>query len=129
MDKHEYRSKTEQMLQYLKQKSYTEALEIAESIEWKKVKNVAVLCAVSEVYEANGQYQKGRDILFMAYDRSPESKKIVYRLGILALKMNELKEAVDCYEEFIALAPKDPNSYILKYKIFNTITINPSDQF
>lgn len=117
MDKHEYRLKTEQMLQYMKEKSYKEALEIAESIEWKKVKNVAVLSAVSEVYEANGEYQKGRDILFMAYDRAPESKKIIYRLGTLALKMGELKEAMDCYEEFVAVAPKDPNSFILKYKI------------
>ncbi len=117
MDKHEYRLKTEQMLQYMKEKSYKEALEIAESIEWKKVKNVAILSAVSEVYEANGEYQKGRDILFMAYDRAPESKKIIYRLAILALKMGELQEAMDCYEEFVAVAPKDPNCYILKYKI------------
>ena len=120
MDKHEFRLKTETMLQYLKNKSYKEALEIAESIDWKRVKNVSVLCAVSEVYEYNGQYQKSREILFSAYDRSPESKKIIYRLGTLALKMGEVKEAKDCYEEFIALAPKDPNGFILKYKILKT---------
>lgn len=117
MDKQEFRLKTEQMFEYMKQKSYKEALDIAESMEWKKVKNVAVLNAVSEVYEANGEYQKSRDILFLAYDRAPESKKVIYRLGTLALKMGELKEAMDCYEEFMALAPKDPNGFIFKYKI------------
>jgi len=117
VDKQEFRLKTEQMFEYMKAKSYKEALEIAESMDWKKVKNVAVLNAVSEVYEANGEYQKSRDILFLAYDRTPESKKIIYRLGTLALKMGDLKEAMDCYEEFTALAPKDPNRFIFKYKI------------
>ena len=117
MDKQEFRLKTEKMFEYMKQKSYKEALDIAESMEWKKVKNVSVLNAVSEVYEANGEYQKSRDILFLAYDRAPESKKIIYRLGTLALKMGELKEAMDCYEEFMTLAPKDPNGFIFKYKI------------
>ena len=117
MDKQEFRLKTEQMFQYMKEKSYKEALKIAESMEWKKVKNIAVLNAVSEVYEANEEYQKSRDILFLAYDREPESKKIIYRLGTVALKMGELKEAMDCYEEFVAIAPKDPNALIFKYKI------------
>ena len=117
VDKQDFRLKTEQMFKYMKEKSYKEALQIAESMEWKKVKNVAVLNAVSEVFEANGEYQKSRDILFLAYDRAPESKKIIYRLGTLALKMGELKEAMDCYEEFMALAPKDPNGFIFKYKI------------
>lgn len=117
MDKQEFRLKTEKMFEYMKQKSYKEALEIAESMEWKKVKNVSVLNAVSEVYEANEEYQKSRDILFLAYDHAPESKKIIYRLGTLALKMGDLKEAMDCYEEFMTLAPKDPNGFIFKYKI------------
>ena len=120
MDKHEYRQKTEQMLKYLENKSYKDAYEIAESIDWRKVKNVAVLCAVSEVYEYNGEYQKSRDILFLAYDRQPDSKKIIYRLGTLALKMNEVKEAMDCYEEFVALAPDDPNQFVFKYKILKS---------
>ena len=117
MDKQEYRLKTEQMLKCLENKSYKEAWEIAESIDWRKVKNASVLCAVSEVYEYNGEFQQARDILFLAYERAPESKKIIYRLGTLALKMDELKEAVDCYDEFVALAPNDPNRFIFKYKI------------
>ena len=117
VDKQEFRKKTEQMFEYMKQKSYKEALQIAESMDWKKVKNVAVLNAVSEVYEANEEYGKSRDILFLAYDRAPESKKIIYRLGTLALKMGEVKEVMDCYEEFMTLAPKDPNRFIFRYKI------------
>lgn len=120
VDKHEYRLKTEQMLKYFENKDYKEAFEIAESIDWQKVKNPSVLCAVSEIYEYNEEYQKSRDILFLAYDRSPESKKIIYRLGTLALKLGELKEASDCYEEFLAIAPKDPNRHIFKYKILKS---------
>lgn len=120
MDKHEYQLKTEQMLSFMKEKSYKEAFDIAETIDWKKVKNASVLCAVSEIYEYNGDYQKSRDILFLAYDKSPDSRKIVYRLGTLALKLGEIKEAVDCYDEFVGIAPKDPNRFILKYKILKS---------
>ncbi len=120
LDKHEYREKTEQMLEYMRQKSYRQAMNIADMIDWRKVKNVSMLCTVSEIYEANREYQKSRDILFMVYDRSPESRKIVYRLGILALKLGEVKEAMDCYEEFVALAPKDPNKYVFQYKILKS---------
>ena len=120
MDKYEYRVKTEQMLEYMGEKSYKKAAEIADSIDWRKVKNAAMLCGASEVYEYNGEYEKSRGILFLAYDRAPGSRKIVYRLGTLALKMNDIKESVDCYEEFVAMAPKDPNQYILRYKILKS---------
>ncbi len=128
MDKHEYRAKTEQMLEYMRQKSYKQAMDIADMIDWRKVKNVSMLCAVSEIYEANKEYQKSRDILFLAYDRSPDSRKIIYRLGTLALKLGEVKEAVDCYEEFIALAPKDPNQYVFKYKILKSQNASLEEQ-
>ncbi|KMZ54561.1 hypothetical protein [Dorea sp. D27] len=117
MDKYEYRVKTEQMLEYMEKKQYKKAMEIADTVDWRRVKNAAMLNTVSEIYESNGEYQKSRDILFVAYDRSPGSRKIVYRLGTLALKINDIEEASDCYEEFVKLAPKDPNQYILKYKI------------
>ena len=120
MDKYEYRVRTEQMLEYVEQKSYKKAMEIADSIDWRKAKNAAMLCTASEIYEYNGEYEKSREILFIAYDRAPGSRKIVYRLGTLALKLNDVKEATDCYEEFIAMAPKDPNQYILRYKILKS---------
>ena len=117
MDKYEYRVKTEQMLEHLEKKEYKKAMDIADTIDWRRVKNVSMLNTVSEIYEYNGELQKSRDVLFIAFDRSPGSRKIVYRLGILALKLNDISEATDCYEEFVKIAPKDPNQYILKYKI------------
>lgn len=128
LDKHVYREKTERMLEYMRQKSYKQAMDIADMIDWRKVKNVSMLCAVSEIYEANKEYEKSRDILFLVYDRSPESRKIVYRLGTLALKLGEVKEAMDCYEEFIALAPKDPNRYVFKYKILKSQNASLEEQ-
>lgn len=128
MDKHEYRAKTEQMISYMQNKSYKEAMDIADVIDWNKVKNVSMLCTVSELYEYNREYQKSRDILFLAYDRSPESKKIIYRLATLALKMGDVKEAMDCYEEFVAIAPKDPNQYVLKYKILKCQNASMEEQ-
>lgn len=117
LDKYEYRVKTEQMLEYAEEKQYKKAMEIADTIDWRRVKNPSMLNTVSEIYEYNGEFQKSRDILFVAYDRAPESRKIIYRLGLLALKINDTDEASDCYEEFVKVAPKDPNQYILKYKI------------
>ena len=117
MDKYEYREKTEQMMKYVQTRSYDKAKEIADTIDWKRVKNASMLCTVSEIYEYTGEYQKSREILFIAYDRSPGSRKIVYRLGTLALRLGETEEALDCYDEFVSMAPKDPNQYILKYKI------------
>ena len=120
MDKYEYRVKTEQMLEHMEQKQYKKAMEIADTIDWRRVKNASMLNTVSEIYEYNGEFQKSRDILFVAFDRSPGSRKIVYRLGTLALKIDDIEEASDCYEEFVKLAPKDPNQFILKYKILKT---------
>ena len=128
MDKHEYRVKTEEMLAYMGEKSYKQAMDVADTIDWRKVKNTSMLCAVSEIYEYNKEYEKSRDILFLAYDRSPESRKIIYRLGTLALKLGDMKEAMDCYEEFIALAPKDPNQHVFKYKILKAQNASLEEQ-
>ena len=128
MDKYEYRVKTEQMLDHLEKKEYQQAKEIADGIDWRRVKNASMLNTVSEIYEYNGEFKKGRDILFLAFDRAPGSRKIVYRLGPLALKIKDIREATDCYEEFVKLAPKDPNQYILKYKILRTQGASLTDQ-
>ena len=92
------------------------------------MKNPAMLNSVSEIYEFNGEYQKSRDVLFVAYDRAPNSRKTIYRLGTLALRLNDVDEASDCYEEFVKLAPKDPNQYILKYKILKARRAPLSEQ-
>ena len=87
MDKYEYRAKTEQMLAYAEQKSYQKAMSIADTIDWRKVKNTAMLSTVSEIYENAGELGKARDTLFIAYDKAPSSRKVVYRLGIISLKL------------------------------------------
>lgn len=128
LDKYEYRVKTEQMQEHMEKKQYKKAMEIADTIDWRRVKNVSTLNTVSEIYEYNGEYQKSRDILFVAFDRSPGSRKIAYRLGLLALRINDIEEAADCYEEFVKLAPKDPNQYILKYRILRAQNAPLSEQ-
>lgn len=117
LDKYEYRARTDQMLQCVEEKAYDRAAEIAATIDWRKVKNASMICTVSDIYEKIGNIKKSRDILFIAYDRAPGSRKIVYKLGTLAIKLGDVNEATDCYEEFIKIAPKDPNQHILKYKI------------
>lgn len=116
------------MLEYAEEKQYKKAMEIADTIDWRRVKNPSMLNTVSEIYEYNGEFQKSRDILFVAYDRAPESRKVIYRLGLLALKINDTDEASDCYEEFVKVAPKDPNQYILKYKILKAQNASYTEQ-
>ena len=128
LDKQEYRLKTEQMLKLAGKKSYKEAMEIADSIDWGKVKNTSILCAVSEIYEANGEFQKGRELLLSAYERATDSKKIIYRLGLLSLKLDDIKEATECYEEFLQVAPKDPNRFILQYRILKAKNASLDEQ-
>lgn len=128
LDKYEYRVKTEQMLDYMEKKQYNKAMEIADTIDWRRVKSVSMLNNVSEIYEACGEIEKSRSILFLAFDRSPSSRKVVYRLGTLALKLNDIEEASECYEDFVKLAPKDPNQYLLKYKILQARRAPIEDQ-
>ena len=117
MDKYEYKLKTEQMLELMEDGSYSKAAEIADSIDWKRVRNTTMLMNVSDIYEKSGEYQKSYEVLNIAYHRAEGSRKIVYRLCTLALKTKNLDEAIDYYDDFIQLAPKDPNQYILKYQI------------
>lgn len=128
MDKYEYRVKTEQMLEHYEKKQFRKAMEIADTIDWRRVKSPAMLNTVSEIYENNGEFQKSRDTLMIAFDRAPSSRKVVYRLAVLALKLNDINEASDCYEEFVKLAPRDPNQFILKYRILKAQGSDLSEQ-
>lgn len=128
MDKYEYRVKTEKMMDYVDKKQFRQAMEIADEIDWRRVKNPSMLNSVSEIYERMGEFKKSRDVLFIAYDRAPESRKTIYRLATLALALNDIEEASDCYEEYVKLAPRDPNQYILKYKILKARRAPLSEQ-
>ena len=117
MDKYEYKLKTEQMLELMEDGAYRKAAEIADSIDWKRVRNAAMLTNVSDIYEKNKEYQKSYDVLNLAYRRAEGSRKIISRLCTLALKTGNVDEAIDYYDDFTQIAPKDPNQYILRYQI------------
>ena len=117
MDKYDYKVKTEQMLELMEDGAYGQAAEIADTIDWKRVRNTGMLANVSEIYEKNKEYQKGYDILSLAYRHAEGSRKIIGRLCTLALKTGNVDEAIDYYDDFIQTAPKDPNQYILRYQI------------
>ena len=117
MDKYDYKLKTEQMLELMEDGAYRQAAEIADTIDWKRVRNTGMLANVSEIYEKNKEYQKGYDILSLAYRRAEGSRKVISRLCTLAVKTGNVDEAIDYYDDFVQLAPKDPNQYILRYQI------------
>lgn len=120
MDKYEYKLKTEQMLKLMEKGAYNRAAEIADSIDWKRVRNVNMLLNVSNIYEKIRDYRKSFGVLKVAYHRTEGSRKILYRLCTLAIKMGSLEEAIDYYDEFVQAAPKDPNQYILKYRLLRS---------
>ena len=117
MDKYEYKLKTEQMLELMEDGVYRKAADIANTIDWRRVRNASMLVQVSDIYEKNKEYQKSYDVLNIAYHRAEGSRKIISRLCTLALKTGNVDEAIDYYDDFVQIAPKDPNQYILRYQI------------
>ena len=117
MNKYEYKQLSERMIELMQNEEYGEAKEIADSIDWRRVRNAMMLANVSDIYEKTGEYQKSYDILQIAYHRAEGSRKVLYRLSSLALKTGNVDEAIDFYDEFVQLAPKDPNRHILRYQI------------
>ena len=117
MDKYEYKLKLDQMKSLAAEHSYEKAAEIADTINWNKIKNVNALVKAGEIYEHAGRLEESREILLMAYDRSPIGRMIIYRLAKVAIKMRQFDEAKDYYQEFVEIAPHDNLKYVLKYKI------------
>lgn len=117
MDKYEYNLKLDQMKSLVAEGDYQTAAEIADTINWRKIKNVTALVRAGEIYEQVERYEESRDILLMAYDRSPIGRTIIYRLAYVAIKMANFDEAKDFYREFVEIAPHDNLKYVLKYEI------------
>ena len=117
MDKYEYKLRTEQMLKLMEEGSFSRAADVADSIDWNRVRNATMLTNVSDIYEKNNELQKSYNVLNIAYQRASGSRKVIYRLCTLALKTANLDEALDFYDDFVEIAPKDPNQYILRYEI------------
>ena len=128
MDREEFLTKIEGINQFVHKKDYKSALEIVESIEWRKVKSARTLCVAGEVYAANRCYQESKEIFLMAYKRSPVRKNILYRLIEVSIKMEDLEDALKYYQEFLEMSPNDNIHFILKYKIYSARKTPLEDQ-
>ena len=118
MDKYEYRVRAEEINALIEKREYGEAVKIADTIDWRRVKSVTMLCKVSELYKMNRRYEDSKEILLLAYDRQPGSRKIVYSLCELCIKLEELVLAIEYYKEFVQIAPKDTGRFILQYRLY-----------
>lgn len=128
MDKEEFRIKVSRIDNLVAQKKYKEAVEVVESIDWGRVKNVHNLCVVGEIYAANKRYEESKEIFLLAYHRAPIGKNILYRLIEVSLKMQDIEEAEEFYEEYLEVAPNDNTQYILKYKISKAKQVSLDEQ-
>ncbi|PXV91865.1 tetratricopeptide repeat protein [Lachnotalea glycerini] len=127
MDKYEYRIKADQIRKLVNEENFAAAMKLADTIDWRRVKNVSMLCTVSDIYEKNGKYEESHELLLMAYDRSPIGRMMVYKLAELAIKMEDYDEAIDYYREFVHLSPEDIAADILKYKIYKAKGTKPEE--
>ena len=118
LDKYEYKVRADEIKSLISQGQYDEAVKIADTIDWRRVKSVMMLCTISDLYKINRRYEDSRDILLLAYDRHAGGRLIVYSLCELSIKLGEFVQALEYYKEFVQLAPKDSGRYILQYKLY-----------
>ena len=118
MDKYEYKIRSEEIKTLIGRKKYIEAMEIADTIDWRKVKNINMLCTVSDLYKLNRRYEESREILLLAYERHPGGRMIIYSLCELSIKLDDVVHAVEYYKEFVQTAPRDNGRYVLQYKLY-----------
>ena len=118
MDKSEYKLRAEEIKDLISRGEYAQAAEIADTIDWRRVKSVMMLCTISDLYKINRRYEDARDMLLLAYERRPSGRTICYSLCELSIKMEEYVQAIEYYKEFVQVAPKDPGRYILQYKLY-----------
>ena len=119
LDKYEYQVCADQIKSLIKEHRFQEAMDIADTIDWRRVKSFSMLCTVSEIYKVTKHYSEARDILLLAYERYPDRANVVYALCELAIKLDEIQEAIDYYREYVHLKPHDTNRYVLLYKIYD----------
>lgn len=118
MDKYEYQVCADQIKSLIKERRFSEAMDIADTIDWRRVKSFSMLCTVSEIYKITKHYSEARDILLLAYERYPDRANVVYALCELAIKLDDISESVEYYKEYVRLKPHDTNRYVLLYKIY-----------
>lgn len=118
MDKQEYKMRAEEIKTLISRREFFKAVKIADEIDWTRVRSVAMLCTVSDLYKVNRRYKESKELLLMAYERHPNGRMILYSLCELCLKMGEIVQAIEYYKEFVQLAPMDNGKYILQYKLY-----------
>ena len=128
MDKYEYQVCQVQIKNLIAEKRFAEATEIADTVDWRRVRSVSMLVTVSELYKVNKRYEDAKDILLLAYERHPTGRDIVYALCELFIKLGDVVQAVESYKEFMAIAPDDPNSLILLYKLYKAQEVSIEEQ-
>lgn len=118
MDKYEYRIRAEEINDLIEKKEYAQAVKIADTIDWRRVRSVVMLCKISELYKINRRYEDSKEVLLLAYELQSNSRKIIYSLCELCIKLDEIVEALEYYKEFIKVAPRDTGRFILQYRIY-----------
>ncbi len=124
LDKYEYKVRSEEIKTLIAEGAYAEAAEIADTIDWRRVKSVMMLCTVSDLYKVNRRYEDAKNMLLLAYEKKPGGRTICYSLCELCIKTEEFVQAVSYYNEFMRVAPKDPERYILQYKLYEAQNVN-----
>ncbi len=118
LDKYEYRIRAEEINDLIEKKEYVQAVKIADTIDWRRVRSVVMLCKISELYKINRRYEDSKEVLLLAYELQGNSRKIIYSLCELSIKLDETVQAVEYYKEFIKVAPRDTGRFILQYRIY-----------
>ena len=121
MDKQEYKLKAEEIKALISKREFQKAVKIADEIDWTRVRSVAMLCTVSDLYKVNRRYKESKELLLMAYERHPGGRMILYSLCELCIKMGEVVQAIEYYKEFVQLAPMDNGKFVLPKKYFGYI--------
>ena len=118
LDKYEYKVRADEIRALIQAKKYREAVEIADTIEWRNVRNSMMLCTISDLYKMCKRFEDSRDVLMLAYQRNPGGRMILYSLCELSIKLGDVVNAIEYYKEFVAVAPRDTGRFVLKYKLY-----------
>lgn len=128
MDKYELKVSLDEIDSLIAERRFADAADIADTIDWTRVKGVHVLCRISDLYKINKRYKDSRDLMEMAYERNPSGRKIIYSLCELELKLNNYIHALQLYNAFINVAPRDPDRFLLQYKLYKKQDVNVYEQ-
>lgn len=128
MDKFEYQVRVEEIKTLIAEGEYAEAVQIADTVDWRRVRSVMMLCTISDLYKINRRYQESKDILLLAYEKHPTGRLIVYSLCELAIKMEEYVQAIEYYKEFVQIAPKDTGRYVLQYRLYEAQDVSMEER-